>query len=304
VGFAFEHFDGMGQYRDMENSKPIDSAGGYPFAEGYKTFANAGELMRAMADGEQAHTCYAKKVAGFACSATSSPRHADVDRAQDRQHGVGWLDQAGDAGAGAQSRVQDARWRYAVKRPPKIDEKWTTDVTSNGVAINRRRFLRGAGGVAIALPFLEGLPERSAWAQSAQPVFSLYIVAACGVVGKKFFPSATGALTTAASRARPTRRPACCRRTRANLLFIKGINFPLAGRRAAGTPGLCQSLTAAAPGERLDRVLGRHLRRHGGRQGREPERGRSADAVSRSKSYIAERISFKAAAPARCAPPI
>jgi hypothetical protein len=66
VGFAFEHFDGMGQYRDMENSKPIDSAGGYPFAEGYKTFANAGELMRAMADGEQAHTCYAKKVAGFA----------------------------------------------------------------------------------------------------------------------------------------------------------------------------------------------------------------------------------------------
>jgi hypothetical protein len=66
VGFAFEHFDGMGQYRDTENGKPIDSAGAYPFTEGYKAFANAGELMRAMADGEQAHTCYAKKVAGFA----------------------------------------------------------------------------------------------------------------------------------------------------------------------------------------------------------------------------------------------
>jgi hypothetical protein len=66
VGFAFEHFDGMGQYRDMENGKPIDSSGGYPFLEGYKTFADAGELMRAMADGEQAHTCYAKKIAGHA----------------------------------------------------------------------------------------------------------------------------------------------------------------------------------------------------------------------------------------------
>ena len=66
VGFAFEHFDGMGQYRDMENNEPIDSAGVYPFAEGLKTFANAAELMHAMADGEQAHTCYAKKVASFA----------------------------------------------------------------------------------------------------------------------------------------------------------------------------------------------------------------------------------------------
>ena len=28
--------------------------------------------------------------------------------------------------------------------------------------INRRAFLRGAGTVAIGLPFLEGLPERSA----------------------------------------------------------------------------------------------------------------------------------------------
>ena len=66
VGFAFEHFDGMGQWRDTENGKTIDSSGGYPFAEGYKTYADAGELMRAMADGEQAHTCYAKKIASYA----------------------------------------------------------------------------------------------------------------------------------------------------------------------------------------------------------------------------------------------
>ena len=67
----------------------------------------------------------------------------------------------------------------------------------NRTTVNRRAFLRGVGTVAIGLPFLEGLPERSAWAQSSPPVFSLYIVATCGVVGKKFFPDATGALTTA-----------------------------------------------------------------------------------------------------------
>ena len=63
-------------------------------------------------------------------------------------------------------------------------------------AVNRRSFLRGVGTVAIGLPFLEGLPERSAWAADAAPVFSYFMVAACGVVGSKFFPSATGALTT------------------------------------------------------------------------------------------------------------
>lgn len=66
VGFAFENFDGMGQYRELENGKSIDSSGTYPFAEGAKSFKGAAELMRAMADGAQAHTCYAKKLSSFA----------------------------------------------------------------------------------------------------------------------------------------------------------------------------------------------------------------------------------------------
>jgi len=35
--------------------------------------------------------------------------------------------------------------------------------------IKRRALLRGAAGIAIGLPFLEGLPERSAWAQDKKP---------------------------------------------------------------------------------------------------------------------------------------
>ena len=162
---------------------------------------------------------------------------------------------------------------------------------------NRRRFLRGAGGVAIALPFLEGLPERSAWAQSAQPVFSLYIVAACGVVGSKFFPSATGALTTAGLAGATDKATSVLSPHAANLLFIKGINFPLAGPTGCGhAQGLCQSLTAVAPGGSgstaysggisADMVVAKAVNANGG----DP-----LTLYAGSKSYIAERISFKAA---------
>jgi len=59
--------------------------------------------------------------------------------------------------------------------------------------INRRAFLYGAGTIAIGLPFLEGLPERSAWAANAHPIFPFFICAACGVEPKRFFPASTGA---------------------------------------------------------------------------------------------------------------
>lgn len=66
LGFAFEHFDGMGQYRDNENGGlPIDSSGAYTFSEGTKQYQDAAGLMQAMADSEQAHLCYSKKLASF-----------------------------------------------------------------------------------------------------------------------------------------------------------------------------------------------------------------------------------------------
>lgn len=71
IGFAFEHFDGMGQYRDTEKditgaALPIDSHGSYAFIDGTKTYAGAPELMQILASGQQAHMCYAKKLASFA----------------------------------------------------------------------------------------------------------------------------------------------------------------------------------------------------------------------------------------------
>jgi hypothetical protein len=66
IGFAYENFDGMGRWRDMDNGEPVDASGTYPFQEGAQSFANSAELMDIMANGKQAHQCYSKKIAGFA----------------------------------------------------------------------------------------------------------------------------------------------------------------------------------------------------------------------------------------------
>lgn len=67
LGFAFEHFDGMGQYRDTENGNlPIDSSGTYTFADGPKSYSGAAELMQVLAATPQVHACYAKKLMSYA----------------------------------------------------------------------------------------------------------------------------------------------------------------------------------------------------------------------------------------------
>jgi len=73
IGFAFEHFDGMGQYRETEkdtagNGGPltIDSSGTYAFIDGKKSYSGAPELMQILANGQQSHMCYAKKLSAFA----------------------------------------------------------------------------------------------------------------------------------------------------------------------------------------------------------------------------------------------
>ena len=69
LGFAFENFDGMGQYREAEKNGsdmlPIDSSGSFDFVDGTKTYENAAALMQVLAADQQTHLCYAKKLAGF-----------------------------------------------------------------------------------------------------------------------------------------------------------------------------------------------------------------------------------------------
>jgi hypothetical protein len=69
LGFAFENFDGMGQYRETEMNGsevlPIDSSGAFAFTDGTKSYKNAAELMQVLATDQQTHLCYSKKLASF-----------------------------------------------------------------------------------------------------------------------------------------------------------------------------------------------------------------------------------------------
>jgi hypothetical protein len=112
--------------------------------------------------------------------------------------------------------------------------------------VNRRAFLYGAGGIAIGLPFLEGLPERSAWAAGAEPVFTFFMCAACGVEPKRFWPSSFGDLTTLLASGDKAVNE--LKAHAANLLIIKNVDFPQTGPQGCGhAEGLCQALTGAAP---------------------------------------------------------
>jgi Protein of unknown function (DUF1592)/Protein of unknown function (DUF1588)/Protein of unknown function (DUF1595)/Protein of unknown function (DUF1585)/Protein of unknown function (DUF1587) len=70
LGFAFENFDGMGQFQETETHGtevlPIDASGAFNFVEGKKSYNNAAELMQVLSTDQQAHLCYSKKLADYA----------------------------------------------------------------------------------------------------------------------------------------------------------------------------------------------------------------------------------------------
>ncbi len=164
----------------------------------------------------------------------------------------------------------------------------------NRRAFNRRAFLTGAGSVAIGLPFLEGLPSRSAWAAGSAPVFTFFVVGQNGVVGKNFFPGATGALTTAGLSGATGMATSVLAPHAANLLFLKGINYPKGVQICGHAEANVQTLTGLAPGSTgntayaagpsADTLIAKAL---GG--------GDPLALYSGAKGFIAERLSFKAA---------
>lgn len=120
--------------------------------------------------------------------------------------------------------------------------------------LRRRAFLTGTGAVAIGLPFLEGMPERSAWAQGNTPSFGLFIMTANGVVQaersepERFWPSQTGALTTASMEAFKADRVTGELSAYADrLLIVRGVNYPGGASGCGHSLGLVQSLTGRGP---------------------------------------------------------
>jgi hypothetical protein len=69
LGFAFENFDGMGKFRDVEEypgeTLTIDASGTFEFAGGTKSWQDADGFMEILAAEPQSHICYSRKIASY-----------------------------------------------------------------------------------------------------------------------------------------------------------------------------------------------------------------------------------------------
>jgi hypothetical protein len=169
--------------------------------------------------------------------------------------------------------------------------------------VNRRSFLRGAAGVSLALPFLESIPERSAWAEGEKPIFSLFLGAVEGVIPRLFFPDELGPLTRdglAAARKATSALSAHAE----NLLFLKNIDWPLGSPTGeAHAQGLTMILTGRVPygstasctstGPSADVVIA-----NAAHPGKDPL---TLYAGNANNAYIEERLSFASAGALRAA---
>ncbi len=63
LGFAFEHYDGTGKFRDMDGGEPVDSSGTVtlPGTDSVWTFKDAKELVDLIATSQEARTCAARQ---------------------------------------------------------------------------------------------------------------------------------------------------------------------------------------------------------------------------------------------------
>jgi hypothetical protein len=66
LGFGFEHFDGVGQWRDMDNGVPVDASGEIPDTDVAGPFNGAIELAQKVALSRDARACYAGRYLTFA----------------------------------------------------------------------------------------------------------------------------------------------------------------------------------------------------------------------------------------------
>lgn len=72
VGFAFEHFDAFGLWRDQENGLPIDARGMLFDTDARGSFDGAAELAQRLAGSQDARACYVDKLMGFAYGRAST----------------------------------------------------------------------------------------------------------------------------------------------------------------------------------------------------------------------------------------
>lgn len=70
VGFAFEHYDAIGSWRDVDNSLPIDAKASFTLDDKTVTYDGAVEFAQLVAQSRQFYDCYAKNWLEYALGRT------------------------------------------------------------------------------------------------------------------------------------------------------------------------------------------------------------------------------------------
>ncbi len=79
LGFAFEHFDAVGQVRRMDRSNPVDTTGQTMAIDGETvTFQSASELIAAIGTSNDARRCYSDNLLRYALGRETTPADAQT----------------------------------------------------------------------------------------------------------------------------------------------------------------------------------------------------------------------------------
>lgn len=115
--------------------------------------------------------------------------------------------------------------------------------------MDRRKFLFGLGGVAVALPFLEGLAPKGAMAAGMAQKFAVFVRQANGVVQKtgdepeRYHPAALGAINDATVGAGPAVSE--LKDYYSKMMLVRGVSYAFPGNGCGHSGGGNQCLTAA-----------------------------------------------------------
>jgi hypothetical protein len=60
LGFAFEHYDAVGQWRDTDNGQPVDAADTFTIDGAMVSYNGGVELSQLLAQSTAVHRCYAR----------------------------------------------------------------------------------------------------------------------------------------------------------------------------------------------------------------------------------------------------
>ncbi len=65
LGYAFENYDAIGEYRTMDQGKPVDAADSYEFDGQRQSFKNGIELSALLAAAKETHACYVQNMLSY-----------------------------------------------------------------------------------------------------------------------------------------------------------------------------------------------------------------------------------------------